>query len=44
MFPSIPKREPPNNLKADYLITDDPNAISNQFNDYFCSFGAKQII
>ena len=32
-------REPPLALKVNDHITDDPNTIANQFNNYFCSIG-----
>ena len=34
-------REPPLALKVNDHITDDPNTIANQFNNYFCTIGSN---
>ena len=41
VLPSKPSRDPPAMLKINELVTQDPNVIANQFNDFFCSIGPK---
>ena len=40
VLPHKSTREPPLTLKVNDHITDDPNTIANQFNNYFCTIGS----